>query len=122
MAAVDIKPAIYVSDKGIEFQVGVNGAYLAQESAAGISKLGGDSTPTITGAMHPLPSSVKPRRAYMKDSATGYARTIIVLTPDSVLATDPDAQLTFEDSNNVTHTLGVVKVLGEDFGRTFSAA
>lgn len=122
MALVNIVPALYTSDYGVDFQVGVDAALLAQESATDVAKIGGDSAPTIPAGTPPLPASVKPRRAYMKDPATGYARTVIVLTPDAALATNGATTIQREDSNNVAHTLQRVKMLSEDFGRTFSAA
>lgn len=121
MALVNIVPALYTSDYGVDFQVGVNSAYLLQESETGISKLGGDSTPTIPAGTPPLPSSVKPRRAYMKNAA-GKGRYVIVLTPDAALVTEPATTMSLEDSNNVATTFSRIKILGEDFGKVYANA
>lgn len=119
MALVNIKPALYVADDSHVYQVGVDGNVLGQESETGISKLGGDSTPTIPAGTPALPSSVKPRRAYMKNPA-GKGRYVICLTPDGALFTDPATTISLEDSNNAATTFTRVKTFGEDFGKVYA--
>ena len=118
MAIVDIIPAVYTDDNARNYVVGVNAAYYNQEAAEDVSKLGGPIPPVNFAALPPLPSSVKPRRAYLKNPA-GKGRYVICLTPASALYATPGTTLDLEDSNNTPTTYTRKKTKPEDFGRSY---
>lgn len=119
MAVVNIIPVLYVADNTYEFQVGVDAAVYNQEADDDVSKLGGPIPAVSVAGLPALPSSVKPRRQYVKNPA-GKGRYVICLTPDAYIGNQALGTISLEDSNNVPTTFTREKgMLGEDFGKTF---
>lgn len=113
-----IVPVSYQSNNGLEFQVGVNSEIAAQLDVDDAPKIGlGGGSATV--ALLPLPSSVKPRRVYMKNPA-GKGRYVIVTNRLASLWLTDAETLNIEDSDG-TPTV-YTKVAGgernERFGRT----
>lgn len=109
-----IVPWVYTADNGRDYVTGINSEVSAQLNVA-TPKIGGA---TAVGATTdgPLPSSVKPRRAYLKNAA-GKGRYVTVMEPGAYIATVGNT-LDIEDSDGASSTYTVRKVLGEDFGRS----
>lgn len=119
MALVDIIPVKYTDDYGNDFQMGVDAALYNQEATMDVSKLGGPIPATGVDALQALPSSVIPRRVYMKNPA-GKGRYVPVLTPTGYLTT-AGGTLSIEDSNNAATTFTRVgAVRGEYFGKHYT--
>lgn len=120
MAAVNIIPVLYTDDYGNDFQMGMDATVYNQATVAGTSDLGGPIPPTGVAGLQALPSSVIPRRIFMKNAA-GKGRYVPVLTPDARAATTPGQTLSLEDSNNAATTYTRVgAVRGEYFGKHYT--
>lgn len=112
----------YQSSTGQEFQVGVNAEVAAQMAgtdpdAPKIGTGGGSAT----AGLPPLPSSVKPRRVYMKNPA-GKGRYVIVTNTAAYLWTTNGATLNLEDSDGAStvYTKVANGERNERFGRSRS--
>ncbi len=116
--ANDIVPWVYTSDFGDQYITGINGEVAAQQSGEPLEAIIGGNAPS--GAeldLPPLPSSVKPRRAYMKNPA-GKGRYVTIMSPTAPLASAAPPTLSLEDSDGAATVYKRRKVLGEDFGRS----
>lgn len=120
MATVDIIPVKYVDDYGNEFQMGLDSALYNQATVALTSDLGGPIPAVGVAGLQALPSSVIPRRIYMKNAA-GKGRYVPVLTPTARAATTAGQTLDIEDSgDNSTEYTRVGAVRGEYFGKHYT--
>lgn len=120
MAAVNIIPVKYVDDYGNNFQMGLDATLYNQATVAGTSDLGGPIPPTGVTGLQALPSSVIPRRIFMKNPA-GKGRYVPVLTPTARAATTAAQELSIEDSADTPSTFTRVgAVRGEYFGKHYT--
>lgn len=116
--ANDIIPWVYESDLGDEYIRGVNSELTTQETGDPLEPVVGGRAPSGADLLlPPLPSSVKPRRAYMKNPA-GKGRYITVFSPTAPLAGTAPPTLSVEDSDGAATTYSRRKLIGEDFGRS----
>ena len=107
----------YTADNGRDYVTGLNSEVGAQNNGASPAvALVGNRQATSADPWPPLPSSVRPRRAYLKN-ATGKGRTVTLMTPDAPLATI-GATISLEDSDGVASTYTVRKIHAENFGRS----
>lgn len=116
--ANDIVPWVYTSDFGDQYITGINSEVSAQETGDPLEPIIGGNAPS--GAellLPPLPSSVKPRRAYMKNPA-GNGRYVTVMAPDAPLAGATPPTVSLEDSDGAATTYSRRKLIAEDFGRS----
>jgi len=116
--ANQIVPWIYFADNGRQYVTGVNSEVAAQTNGdPPEARIGG--TAAVRGVNTgdgPLPSSVKPRRVYLKNAA-GKGRYLTLMEPTAYLSHIGNV-INIEDSDGVSSSFEVVKVLGEDFGRS----
>lgn len=110
-----ITPWHYTANDGTVYVTGINGEVASQLGAASLPKIGG-TVATASSTALPLPSSVKPRRAYLKN-ALGVGRYVTIMTQTAELNT-PGTTLNLEDSDGVETVFTVRKVHAEDFGRS----
>jgi hypothetical protein len=116
--ANDIVPWVYTDDRGREYVTGINGEVAAQETGDPAEPIIGGRAPSGADLLlPPLPRSVKPRRAYLKNPA-GKGRTVTVMAPDAPLAGVTPPTLSIEDSDGAATTYSRRKLLTEDFGRS----
>lgn len=112
-----IVPWVYTADNGRDYVIGVNSEITTQLHGGDPDgpKIGGA---TAVGATTdgPLPSSVKPRRVYLKNPA-GNGRYLTVMEPDAWLLTT-GRTINIEDSDGASTTYTVRRVHGENFGRS----
>jgi hypothetical protein len=108
---------IYTADDGRNYITGINSEVGAQLNGAtpAVALIGGRAA-TSADPYPPLPSSVKPRRAYLKNAAKK-GRTVTVMSPTADLLTI-GASLTLEDSDGASSTFNVRRVHAEEFGRS----
>lgn len=122
MAAVNIKPVLYVDRYGNEYAMGVDAALYAQADGDGDSKLGGPIPATGITGIQKFPAGAKPRRIRVKNPA-GKIRYVPVLTTTAELATNPAATVSLEDSNNTATTYTADSdIIPEYFGKSFANA
>lgn len=111
-----ILPWVYTSDRGLSYVTGVETEVAAQLDGAGPAlKIGGRQA-TVADGFPPLPGSVKPRRAYLKNAA-GKGRYITVMEPTAALASVGET-LNIEDSDGASTAFTVRHILAERFGRS----
>jgi hypothetical protein len=116
--ANDIVPWVYASDFGDEYVTGINSEVAAQQSGDPLEAIIGGRAPAGADlTLPPLPSSVKPRRAYMKNPA-GNGRYITVMSADAPLASAAPPTLNIEDSDGASTVYSRRKLVGENFGRS----
>lgn len=116
--ANDIVPWVYTSDFGDEYITGINAEVSAQQSGDPLEAIIGGRAPAGADlSLPPLPSSVKPRRAYMKNPA-GNGRYVPVMDPTAPLAGAAPPTLSLEDSDAVATVYTRRKLVAETFGRS----
>jgi hypothetical protein len=108
---------VYTADDGRDYITGINSEVGAQLNGAtpAVALIGGRAA-TSADPYPPLPSSVKPRRVYLKNAAKK-GRTVTVMTPTADLATI-GAAIDLEDSDGASTTFTVRKLHSETFGRS----
>jgi hypothetical protein len=111
-----ITPVVYTDDKGRDYVYGMDSEVFAQVGASTNPKVGGAAA-TSAQNNPPLPSSVKPRRVYMKNPA-GNGRYVVCLEPTADLFTGVETSITLEDSDGVQTVYTRRKAHAEDFGRS----
>jgi len=113
-----ITPWVYRSNNGREYVTGVDSEVAAQLTGpGGDPRIGGRAAQRgVATGDGPLPSSVKRRRAYVKNAA-GKGRYVTIMEPGAYLETVGNI-IHLEDSDGVGSDYEVVKVMGEDFGRS----
>jgi hypothetical protein len=116
--ANDIVPWVYTDNKGRGYITGINSEVAAQETGDPLEPIIGGNAPSGAELEYPpLPSSVKPRRAYMKNPA-GKGRTVTIMSKTAPLTDDDPPTLSLEDSDGAATVYTVRKLLPEDFGRS----
>lgn len=113
--ANDIVPWVYVGDDARSYVTGINSEITTQLNGGSDPKIGSRAA-VVADAFPPLPSSVKPRRAYLKNAA-GKGRTVTVMEPTADLALI-GTTLSIEDSDGSASTYTVRRVHAENFGRS----
>ena len=113
-----IVPWVYTDDLGNQYITGINSEVAAQETGDPAEAIIGGNAPSGAElSLPPLPSSVKPRRAYMKNPA-GRGRYITVMSPDAPLASATPPTLNVEDSDGVSTVYTRRRLVGEFLGRS----
>lgn len=112
-----IGPWKYRGDDGRDYVTGINTEVSAQMAGTDpdVPKIGGRAA-TSADAFPPLPSSVRPRRVFLKNPA-GKGRYITMMDPDSWIGT-VGRTLAIEDSDGASTTYTVRRLHGEKFGRS----
>jgi hypothetical protein len=115
----DFVPWRYTDDRGRTYRTRALAEEVAQQTGDPAEPILGGETPTGADASAPiLPASVKPRRVYCVEPATGYTRTIRVYEPTApILTAVPKPTIVVEDSDGAAHTMVFEKLLPESFGR-----
>lgn len=117
-----IQAVVYTDDKGNDWVVGMDSEVFAQQNTAATGPKVGGADYTGTPELRGLPSSVRPRRAALKNSATGKWRYVTLLEATAALATGADTTLSIEDSDGAAATYTVQRIDGERWGRLRSAS
>jgi hypothetical protein len=109
---------VYTDRLGRNYITGVNSEVSAQDDGGSpaVALIGGRAA-TSADNFPPLPSSVKPRRVHLKNTAKK-SRYLTVMSDDAPLASSAPPTIDIEDSDGTPSTYTVRKLLPEDFGRS----
>jgi hypothetical protein len=101
--------ALYVSNNGTNFAVGVNAEVASLIDGAAASLIGYAAAPA---GLLPLPRQMKPRRAVVFNAA-GRRREVILLSSSAPLATGTSTTIALEDSDGASSVYTVDEVKNE---------
>jgi hypothetical protein len=109
---------VYTDRLNRNYITGVNSEVAAQDDGGSpaVPLIGGRAA-TSADSYPPLPSSVKPRRVHLKNTAKK-SRYLTVMSADAPLASSTPPTIDIEDSDGAASTYTVRKLLPEDFGRS----